>query len=389
MIVCGACGKSYNEEDLFWKCSCGAPLSLDKQFYMNQNIIDNTQNGLWRYSASLPIKDANSAVKIGEQLTPLVKRCWNGADVYFKYEILPTGSYKDRGIAVMLNRLRELHVKSVYEDSSGNAGASIAGYCAAAGIPCEVIVPEATSRGKCVQIEAYGATLIKIPGPRIAASRFAEERGSDTRDRRENVYASHNWSPYFAHGVKTWAFEVWEQLTLASSGEVVPDAVVVPAGQGSLVLGAWYAFNELLRGGAIGKIPRIYAVQGSSCSPLYNAWTQGLNSVPDVAPPEGKCVAEGIVSTHIIRGEELLRSIRSSGGAVLAIDDEKTVSALLKLAKMGLYVEPTSAVAVAAIDDLYSSKSLLRGECVVVLLSSTGLKTTPYIQEILDGRNGT
>jgi threonine synthase len=355
---------------------------------MNQHIINNKQNGFWRYSASLPINDANSAVKIGEQLTPLVKRCWNGSNVYFKYEIMPTGSYKDRGVAVMLNRLRELGVKSVFEDSSGNAGASIAGYCAAANMPCEVIVPESTSRGKCVQIEAYGATLVKIPGDRNAASRFAEERERDTRAKYENIYASHNWSPYFAHGVKTWAFEIWEQLTLASSGEIVPDAIVAPAGQGSLILGAWYAFSELMRGDAIKKMPRIYAVQSSSCSPLYNAWTQGLNNVPDAAPPQGKCVAEGIVSTHIVRGSELLQAIRNSEGAVLAIDDDKTIEALLKLAKMGIYVEPTSAVAVAAMDELYSSASLLSGECVVVLLSSTGLKTTPYIQEILDGRIG-
>jgi len=133
-------------------------------------------------------------------------------------------------------------------------------------------------------------------------------------------------------------------------------------------------------------MPRIYAVQGSSCSPLYNAWSRGLKNVPDVEPPAGKCIAEGIVSTHIIKGTELLEVIRSSGGGVLTIDDDKTVLALLKLAKMGLYVEPTSAVAAAAIDDLYSSACLLPGECVVILLSSTGLKTTPYIQEILDGR---
>jgi threonine synthase len=161
---------------------------------------------------------------------------------------------------------------------------------------------------------------------------------------------------------------------------------VVPAGQGSLILGAWHAYNDLIRGGSVKKIPRIYAVQGSSCSPLYNAWSQGLTYVPDVEPPAGKCIAEGIVSTHIIKGAELLEAIRLSGGGALAIDDEKTVSALLKLAKMGLYVEPTSAVAAAAIDELYSSESLLPGECVVVALSSSGLKTTPYIQEILDGR---
>ena len=386
MLMCNVCGKSYDEQDLLWKCLCGAPLSLDESFSMNRYMIDNNFHGLWRYHKALPLDDAGNAVKMGEQFSAFVKRNWNGNNIYFKYEILPTGSYKDRGVAVMLNRLRELGVKSVYEDSSGNAGASIAGYCAAAGIPCEVLVPESTSRGKCVQIEAYGATLTKIPGPRNATSRVAEERSPCKSNKYENIYASHNWSPYFTHGVKTWAFEAWEQLALASSGEIAPDAVIVPAGQGSLVLGAWYAFNDLMRGDAVKKIPRIYAVQGSSCSPLYNAWSKSLDTVPDVAPPEGKVIAEGIVSTHILRGAELLEAIQSSGGAVLAVDDEKIISALLKLARMGLYVEPTSAVAAAAIDELYSSGSLLPGECVVVVLSSSGLKTTSYIQEILDER---
>jgi threonine synthase len=236
-----------------------------------------------------------------------------------------------------------------------------------------------------VQIEAYGAALTKIPGPRKCASEVAEKRGSNKNNKYENVYASHNWSPYFTHGVKTWAFEVWEQLSLASSAQTIPDAVVVPAGQGSLVLGAWHAFNDLMRGGSAKKIPRIYAAQGSSCCPLYNAWTQGLKNVPDVEPPTKKCIAEGIVSTHIIRGNELLEAIDRSGGGVLALDNDRITASLLKLAKIGLYVEPTSAVAAAAIDELYSSGSLLPGECVVVLLSSTGLKTTPYIQEILDG----
>ena len=382
MFICSACGKSYDEKELLWRCPCGAHFSLDKSFSMNRSMIDGNYHGFWRYHRALPIEDVDSAVKMGEQFTPLIKRGWNGGEIYFKYDILPTGSYKDRGVAVMLNRLRELGVRSVYEDSSGNAGASIAGYCAAAGIPCEVIVPESTSRGKCVQIEAYGAALTKIPGPRNATSMAAEERGENSCDKHENIYASHNWSPYFAHGVKTWAFEIWEQLFLTSSGE--PDAVVVPAGQGSLVLGAWYAFGDLMRGGAVKKIPRIYAVQGSSCAPIYDAWSRGLQNVPDAEPPEGKCIAEGIVSTHIIRGAELLDAIRRSGGAALAVDDEKTVEALLKLAKIGIYVEPTSAVAAAAIDELYASGRVLPGECIVVLLSSSGLKTTPYIQEILD-----
>ena len=384
MLVCSGCGRLYNEEDLLWRCYCGAHFSLVREYFMNKNMIDNKQNGFWRYSKALPINDIYSAVKIGEQFTPLVNRNWNDKSVYFKYDIMPTGSYKDRGIAVMLNRLRELGAKSVYEDSSGNAGASIAGYCAAAGVPCEVIVPESTSRGKCVQIEAYGAVLIKIPGPRSAASLFAEARRPNEHDKCKNIYASHNWSPYFAHGVKTWAFEIWEQLNASDVG--IPDAVVVPAGQGSLALGAWYAFNDLMRGGAIPKIPRIYAVQGTSCCPIYNAWREGLESVPDALPPDGKPIAEGIVSTHIIRGAELLQAIRRSKGAVLVVDEDKTVSALLELAKMGLYVEPTSAVAAAAIDELFYNKYVLPGECVVVLLSSSGLKTTPYIQEILDGR---
>lgn len=332
MLICENCANKYDEKTMRWRCECGSPLSLDVNFSMNEDLIDTSRAGFWRYHRALPLDDVAGAITLGEQTTPLVKRTWNGrgrvnSEVFFKFDMLPTGSYKDRGVAIMLNRLRELGARTVYEDSSGNAGASIAGYCAAAEMPCEVLVPESTSRGKCVQIEAYGAKLVKIPGERDATSRAAENY-----DKKDAIYASHNWSVYFAHGVKTWLFEVWEAL-----GFMLPDAVVVPSGQGSLVRGAWLAAHDLLRGGAIKKIPKIYAVR--STSPI----------------------AEGIASTHVTRKNDFAHEITVETDAIL--------SSLSRLAHMGLYVEPTSAVVGAALDEISE-----RG-VVVAHLSSTGLKT--------------
>lgn len=377
MLVCKNCGKEFDENTM-WRCECGGVLSLDKMFFMNHFMVDNKRQGLWRYQRALPIDDADAAISLGEMTTPLLCRKWKNfsSKTYFKYDIMPTGSYKDRGVAVMLNRLRELGAESVYEDSSGNAGASIAGYCAAGGIPCEVMVPESTSRGKCVQIEAYGAALLRIPGARDATSRAAEGRSE-----HGVVYASHNWSPYFAHGVKTWLFEVWEAMSFE-----LPDALVVPVGQGSLVLGAWFALCDLIRGNAGVKIPRIYAVQDELCAPLFKAWKNGSNDVPEIEPPKEKGLAEGIASTRLVRGGELIEAIRSSKGEVLAVGNDAISDSLIEFAHMGIYVEPTSAVVGAALDELLSSGRISPDESVVALLSSSGLKTTPYIADILDNR---
>ena len=150
----------------------------------------------------------------------MVAREWDGAHVLFKLESqMPTGSFKDRGTAVMLNHLLEVGVGRIHEDSSGNAGSSIATYAAAASLRCRIYVPATAPRGKVVQIAASGAEVRAIAGTRQAVTEAALAATG------ESFYASHNWHPYFIEGTKTLAYELWEQL-----GFRVPDNVLVPTG---------------------------------------------------------------------------------------------------------------------------------------------------------------
>jgi threonine synthase len=313
-------------------------------------------------------------VYLGEGMTPLVSAAWDygagKAEILCKMDTLnPSGSYKDRGAAVAISRLRELGLSSLVEDSSGNAGAAMAAYAAAAGIACGIFVPASASEGKCVQIAAYGASLRRIPGPREAAAAAAEEAA------KSDYYASHNWNPYFPEGIKTYAFEVFEQL-----GGQAPDNLIGPAGQGSLISGAWKAFSEIAAAGKAVKIPRIFGIQSEHCAPLHRAWRDGDATT---RPFEKKpTIAEGIASAFPVRPSAVLDMVRSSKGAFAAVKEEEIWAAFEKLALAGIYVEPTSATALAGLGRLWEEGVIRPGECTVVLLSGTGLKATDKILEL-------
>ena len=374
MLHCDICGQETPEESLPWRCACGGALSCDSgQFCFAPNP---ELPGLWRYASSLPVSRPQQAVRLGEGMTPLVSRAWDygrgSAELLYKFEALnPTGSYKDRGIAVQISRLRELGLSQLIEDSSGNAGASMAAYAAAAGVACEIFVPASTSEGKCVQIAAYGARLCRVPGPREATTAAAEEAA------RSVYYASHNWSPYFPEGIKTYGFEIFEQL-----GGKVPDNIVLPCGQGSLVRGAWKAFSEIAAALGTQKMPRIFAIQSAHCSPLYTAWKNGQDGIRPFA--KKATLAEGIASARPVRPRAVLDAVRKSGGAFAVASEKEVWAAFEGLARNGLYAEPTSAVAAAGATQLLQGGVIDPAACTIVLLSATGLKATDKILQLKD-----
>lgn len=327
---------------------------------------------MWRYREALPIQANASPVTLGEGMTPLIERTWGRHSVHFKLDYLcPSGSFKDRGNSILVTNATEMEIDHVLEDSSGNAGASMAAYAAAAGLRCDVYVPEQTSPGKVTQAAAHGAHVAKIVGNRRDTA-IAAEKAADSV-----YYASHNWNPLFLEGVKTVAFEIWEQL-----GWQRPDQVVVPAGYGSLILGCYLGFSLLKEQGLIARLPRLVAVQTAACSPLARAWAAGWNDVPPVEPEP--TMAEGIVCTQPLRGQALLKAVRTSGGEILAIEEDAIWQGLQDLASSGFYVEPTSAVVAAALD-LLKNEGRLHG-CTVAVLSGTGLKATDKITRALAER---
>jgi threonine synthase len=370
--LCPACGARAAADRPVWRCACGSHLNLSPGAGLGRGDIIAGDASLWRYRAALAV-GGPPRVSLGEGWTPLVERRWAGMPVWFKLESqMPTGSFKDRGTAVMLNHLLVLGVGRVHEDSSGNAGASLATYAAAAGLPCTIYVPAAAPRGKIVQIAASGAAVRPIPGTRQAvteAALAAAEAGG-------SFYASHNWQPFFIEGTKTLAYELWEQL-----GFRAPDTIVVSTGYGSNILGLERGFDELIRRGEIDRFPRLFAVQAANCAALAAAWTAGADDYVPITPQP--TVADGIATAKPVRTREVLAALRRSGGAVVAVPEADIAPALRALGRMGLFVEPTAATAAAALSQLLAAGTISPDDTTVAVLTGHGLKATDTIGELL------
>ncbi len=315
---------------------------------------------MWRYREAIPIRHQTSILSMGEGFTPLERMEINGSETLIKVDYLfPTGSYKDRGASVLVSKMREWGVKKVVEDSSGNAGSAVAAYCAKAGIECDIYVPQASSPGKLVQIQAYGATVIRVEGSREKTAKRAMEAASET------PYASHCWNPFFLHGTKTFAFEVWEQM-----GWRIPDALVLPVGHGTLFLGAYIGFNELREAGLVKKIPRLVAVQSASCAPLYQAFKKGWQETRPIKKKE--TVAEGIAIAEPVRGRQILKAIRETDGEVLVVTEREILRTVKAMGRWGHFIEPTSAATIAGLHQYLGKR---RKEVVVSTFTGMGLKS--------------
>jgi threonine synthase len=242
----------------------------------------------------------------------------------------------------------------------------VAAYAARAGIACRIFVPASASSGKLAQIATYGAEVVPVPGSRedvAAAARKEAER---------SYYASHVFNPYFFQGTKSFAFEIWEQL-----GFRAPDQLILPVGHGTLYLGAYLGFRDLLKAGEIPRLPRLIGIQAEPCAPLVAAWC----GRPAARP--GSTIAEGIRIAAPDRAGAILQACRESDGELLTVSEEEIVSALFRLGRAGLYVEPTAAVAPAGALKLAAAGRLPGEGITVIPLTGSGLKAGSTIAELL------
>ncbi len=356
-------GHRYPADQPRWRGDDGGPLVFEPLPGIGREQIDAAVNSQWRYRAALPDPLAHiDPVTLGEGRTPLINRTFDGIDVGLKLESMnPTGSFKDRGVAVMVTALRHHGIDRALEDSSGNGGSSVAAYCAAAGIEAHILVPAATSPNKIVQSRWHGAHIELVSGTRQEVADEAVRRADTT------FYASHNWHPHFLQGIKLIAYEIWEDLGFRS-----PAAVLVPAGAGSLVLGCATGFGELYRAGEIERVPRILVSQPENCCPLVKALEQGSAEV--VEKQWATTVAEGTAIAQPVRDREVLQAIRDSGGAAVAVPEDELLPAVGQLARTGLFVEPTSAQVVPALRQLRAAGEISAADTVVAVLTGSGLK---------------
>ncbi len=354
-IVCLNCGRPYPDSGAPYQCpKCGGLYDYVEPLTFGR--VDRLQPGIWRYAASFGLQ--TEAVSLGEGNTPMLPAKAFGRDVYFKCEYAnPTGSFKDRGMATLSSFLQSRGIAEAIEDSSGNAGASFAAYATRAGIKAHVYVPETASGPKRRQIEMYGADLVTVPGPRSQAAEAASKAA-----RAGMVYASHAFSPFVLPGYATCAYEIVEQLGDA------PGAVIVPAGQGGLLLGMGRGFRALLQAGRTQKMPAIIGVQASACAPLAALFSMGIIGLNFVT--EAPTMAEGVRVRSPLRAESVVKMVHESGGHFVPVDESFILPGRDALARLGFYVEPTSALIWCALEETLPELS----DPVVAALTGSGYK---------------
>ena len=380
-LTCPDCGAVYAAgPDEPWRCGCGHALEFTERPHPQGNPLPlhnlDTSEGLWTFFEFLPIEQH---VTFYEGFTPLVDAPdW---DAEFKLEyVFPTGSFKDRGATTTLSRAVELGVEKVIEDSSGNAGASIATYAARAGLAADIYVPADINQSKLMAIQRADARPVRIEGTRedvtAACLEAVEGDASDTEgeaDERDapyqtgaGWYASHAWNPAFYAGTMTFAFEV-----AAQQGWTVPDAVVLPIGHGTLFLGAYRGFSLLNEAGIVDGMPRLLGAQAAGYAPIVTA----LGGEATGEDGERTTIADGIQVTEPARGSEILAAIEATDGDAIALGSDLIESALDRLHRSGFYVEPTCAVAPAALERYRETDVLDDADDVVVPLTGSGFKT--------------
>lgn len=384
-LICAACGVAQPDGHLELGCvECDGQLEVRVEIPNVEGALDALKSperrGLWSYRGLLPFASDVEPVTLGEGDTPVVSlEKWGRAagipKTFAKLEHLsPTGSFKDRGSAVLATRLQELGVRTAVEDSSGNAGASIAAYCAKVGIEAVVFAPESAPAAKLAQIRVYGAELHLIGGTREDVTAAAERAANAPN----TTYASHNLHPYFLEGTKTFAYEMFEHF----DGRL-PDHLIIPVGNGSLFLGALKGFRELMEAGCDFDMPRMHVAQVQACPPIVASIDAGesqpvrVNSRPSIAG--GICVARPP------RGKQVLEALRTYGGTAIAVSERDVWDSWSDLAQMeGLFIEPTSAAAFAGLRVLRERNVIGSRDSVMVAVTGSGLKDpTPNMPSVV------
>nr|WP_315113364.1 threonine synthase [uncultured Campylobacter sp.] len=356
-FICTGCGKHASIDTLSYKCDCGGLYKLNSDApKFNPALVDQSEFSIFRYRRFMGIDTAKfKEISMGEGLTASVKF---GENLYLKLDYaMPTLSFKDRGAAVLVLHAKNIGVKKVLQDSSGNAGNAVAAYCARAGIECEIYVPKGTSPKKIDMIKSHGAHVTVFDGSRDETADACRKKAAQ----EQIYYANHVYNPIFYEGTKSYIYEIYEQLGR------VPRNIFIPVGNGTLLLGAQAALGELYEGGLIEALPKIFIVQGERCAPLFDA----KGAAREIEPQP--TLAEGIAIARPMRAGEILGSSYVGEREVILASEGDILPARAALACGGFYVEHTTAATYAAYLR-YKESHDLQGDSIIPLCGA-GLKS--------------
>jgi threonine synthase len=375
-LDCTRCSKRHAPGRVLTVCDCGAPLFARYDLAsaardLRPGHLALREPTMWRYREVLPLADAEERVSLGEGLTPLLPAPRLGARLGLPGLLVkeeggnPTGSFKARGLAMAVSMARALGATDVCLPSAGNAGSALAAYAARAGLRAHVFLPRDVARLFVMEAEAYGASVELVDGLITDAGRVCAERARE-----------HGWyecatlkEPYRVEGKKTMGYEVAEQLDWA-----LPDAILYPTGGGTGLVGMWKAFGEMEAMGFVGdKRPRMYAVQAEGCAPIVRAFQEGREDAP--LWEGARTHAHGLRVPKALGDFLILRALRASHGAAIAVSEEEIVAGVKEgAAAEGIFMAPEGGACVAAARRLKASGHLATDDRVVLFDTGTAYK---------------
>ena len=372
---CVRCGYAAALDGFPYRCPVCEGIQLVETDLTGWSGPDSTVSGVQRYRELLPLDPGSRLISLGEGDTRLIAANRLAEDlgeveVLLKNETVnPTGSFKDRGLAVMTTRARDEGYRWVMSSSSGNAGISSAAYAACAGLNATVIAPESTQETKIAQLAIHGARVIRVRGSTSDTYRLA--KAASETGKWANLTTTF-LSPLAMAGFKTIGYELADQL----DGRA-PEWVIAPVSAGPILVAVASAFREFHAAGRVDRVPRMVCAQAAGCAPIVQAFEEEAESV---TPWNGKphTIATAIadpLSGYEDDGTLTLRVVRETEGFATAITDDAIRDAIHRLASLeGIFAEPSGAVPVAALTNLCARGVIRAGSRVVCLITGHGLK---------------
>jgi threonine synthase len=374
-VPCGA--GPYNPRLVQHLCQCGAPLLARYDLAAaarswSRESLAGREATMWRYRELMPLFPGESPVTLGEGWTPLAHAPRLGQAIgltrlFVKDESLnPTNSFKARGLSAAVTKAALLGARVLSIPTAGNAGNAMAAYAAKAGLTAKVFMPRDVKTPFVRECELYGAEVTLVEGLITDAGRIAAEQGKplgwyDVSTLKE---------PYRIEGKKTMGYEIAEQLDWT-----LPDWILYPTGGGTGMVGMWKAFEEMSALGWIDPVkrPKMVTVQAAGCAPIIRAFDEGAER--STMWEHAATIADGLRVPKAIGDFLVLRAVRESGGAAVAVSDADMVAGMLEAGRLeGLSAAPEGGAAVQALRVLVASGRITPDETVVVFNTGGALK---------------
>ena len=378
---CINCGEHYAGDEVKYLCpACNEKnqkdqpplgvLKVNYDFdYLKESQTDFSKLKSTGFLSLLPINNLESLpfLKVGN--TPLYKV---NEGLFFKDDSQnPTYSFKDRASALVSAYAKEQGWGTIVAASTGNAGSSIAGICAAQHQKAIVIVPEKAPIAKLTQIIMYGAKIVPVKGTYDDAFDLSVLAGEAFGWYNRNTA----FNPFTVEGKKTVSFELFDQLGLK-----IPERIFVPVGDGVIILGVYKGFEDLLNLGIINKMPRIVAVQAEGSNNLINNLNSATFQITE------SCTMADSISVDIPRNFYMAKQyLKKYAGMAVSVTDGEILDASIRLSKTyGLFAEPASAAAYAGYLKMLESHQIGKSSKNVVLLTGSGLKDIAALKSAIN-----